>query len=320
MKSYNEIYPAEGWADKILKYLQKVALEKPNMYAKTKRRYEALAYSLLDSASLIASILEEDSLVPSSNDEFDELSSTDDRIHKKLAEVNQRFRKTEEFSTSKFSTSDLDKHSESDGSDESSDYSYYDICKYYDVVLKGASVLNFGYSEVNECAKLLYLWFHTRFMPEIQDPDFTCQLRYLPIWITSFIIVYGKYFQQGKIAKFKEIVDRWCEKVQQGKGGIYAIPFQVYKIEKDFKDGVCQPSDYTIEAVIINDLLANGCLYRLGDNEYDGAVRYNSNDLVNVVRDRNPALFTKIRNRVVKRQELIREIGLTPVGDIDTNE
>lgn len=324
---YNEIYPAEGWAKKISEFLTRVVEQKPRMYAKTKRRYINLGCVLLDCVYKIFSILEEDSLVPEdTTDEFNDLaSSTDTRIlHEKLAEMTQKLKTVDEFAEPHRNVPPKverkeESHSESD-SDDSPKYNYHQTIEYYDTIFKEASTHNFGFREVNECAKLLYKWFHTRFAPEIPDPDFHCQIRYLPTWVSSFIITYGRYYQECKLDTFRMALDRWCDKVERGEGGIYAIPFEIYRVESDFKKGTYQPKEYTLEAVVITDILINGYLFNLGEDNFDGMVRYNFDDVANVVKERNPSLLPKIRTRFAKRSELVREIGLTPVGGSDIDE
>lgn len=319
MKTYNEIYPAERYADKILTYLRKVAAEKPNMYAKTKKRYEDLASVMMECSGLILSILEEDSLVPKNTDEFDELSSAGDDLKNKFDQLSKKFQQAEKFSSdSKMNSRKSDGDPIQPG--HSSAHIYYRTCADYHQVLKEASACNFGYSEVNKCAQLLYKWFHTRFLPDVPDPDFLCKIEYLPSWITNFILVFGKYYEDKRINVFESTIERWCNRVESGTAGNYAIPFEIYKLDNDIKKGACKPDDYTISAVIINDILSSGKLYQLGPGEYEGDILYDPGDLPRIVNDRNPSLFPKIRTRISKMNQLISEIGLTPVGDGDADE
>lgn len=324
---YNEIYPAEGWAKKISKFLTRVVEQKPRMYAKTKRRYINLGCVLLDCVNKIFSILEEDSLVPEdTTDEFNDLaSSTDTRIlHEKLAEMTRKLQTVDDFAkprrNSSLQAQSCEEPSSESDSDDSPKYSYYETIEYYDSVFKEASAHNFGYSEVNECAKLLYKWFHTRFAPDVPDSNFHCQIRYLPIWISSFIITYGRYYQASKLESFRSSLDKWCKKVDSGKGGNYAMPYDIYRLEHDFKEGKCQPEEYTLEAVVIADILVSEYLFLLGEDNFEGMVHYKFDDVANIVRDRNPSLMPQIKSRIAKRKLLVREIGLTPVGGSSIDE
>lgn len=322
---YNEIYPSERWADKISKFLTQVVEQKPRMYAKTKKRYIDLGCVLLDCAYKIFSILEEDSLVPGeSTDEFNDLESSVDNtqvLKDKLSDMVQKLQAVEDFSDTRksYPTSSYPKPKDKSIVDVPK-YSYYETIEYYGQVFKEASIHNFGYTEVNDCAKLLNRWFQTRFLPEIQDPTFNCQIRYLPSWVSSFIIAYGKYYSLSKVDAFKSMLDKWCDKVESGNGGIYTMPYQIYQLDHDFKEGKCQPQDYTIEAVIISDILNSECLFKLMEGEFDGMVLYGQDDVVNVVKDRNPSLLPKIKTRIARRSSLVREIGLTPVGGFDVDE
>ena len=304
MKTYNEIYPIEGWAEKISRNLTKIADEKPNMYAKTKVRYQKLAESLLDSVEKIAIILESDSLVPKSNNEFYELSDkTESSISDKLNYINNRVHEAENFSANRFSPT-----YPKDGSVNS----LKETLHYFDSILQSSSTINFGYSEVNECARLLYRWFHSRFCPDIENKQFKFQHRYLPTWICNFIILYGKYNSCNMNTQFKQMIESWCDGVDQGTAGNYAVPYEIYQLEK-----VNDPADYTIDAVVMNDILTNECLYQLSDTPSQCILHYDHNILISVVRDRNPSLHSKIVTRIAKRRELIKVIGLTPVGGIE---
>lgn len=306
MKTYHEIYPIEGWADKISKHLEAIAADKPNMYAKTKQRYEKLADSLLDSVAKIALILEEDSLVSKSNNEFDELSDNSSlSISDKLKQVNARFHQLENFSKDNVGTLNH----------IPGGVQHKETIDYFDMILREASVHNFGYSEVNECAKMLYQWFHTRFRPDFIDVDFKYNIHYIPTWICDFIILYGKYHHANQNKLFVKMIDKWCVEVTTGSKGNYAIPYEVYNLEKEFN-----PSDYTIDAVVINDILSSQYLYKLFEDEFQGVIHYDYNVLISVVKDRNPSLHSKVITRIAKRKELIKEIGLTPVGGSIINE
>lgn len=305
MKTYNEIYPIEGWADKISKHITKIADEKPNMYAKTKRRYEKLAESLLDSVSKIAIILEEDSLLSKTTDEFNELDDADNpvSITEQIDKLNQKFHRVEDLSNEGTSVS------------TSSKVAHKTTIDYFDAVLFEASTYNFGYSQINECARMLYLWFHTRFRPDISDPTFRYNIHYIPNWICDFILLYGKYHHAKQNKTFVKMIEKWCVDVQTSSIGNYALPYPVYEMDKSV-----DPADYTIDAVIINDILSSECLYKLFEDKFSGVIHYDNNVLVAVVKDKNPSLQSKIITRIAKRRELIKEIGLTPVGGIDGSE
>lgn len=316
-KKYSEIYPMERWAERISESLENIANEKPNMYAKTKQRYENLACSLLDSVSKIAVILEEDSLVSKNTDEFNELDSPSHNqiICKKIQDLTKTFEGVMNLSESHSNTNSPNSNSSSFGS-SSSNYRKTNstAMNYFEKVLKESTIVNFGYSEVNHCMKLLYKWFHTRFRPETYNEKFRYNISYIPEWIDSFIVLYGKYHSLGKNDSFESMLDVWCTRVESESDFAYALPYEVYQVGKDKN-----PKDFTIDAVVIYDLLFNGSLYKLSEDEFDGVIHLEYDKFISTVKSCNPALHPKISTRIPKRKQLISEIGLTPVGGSDTN-
>lgn len=331
MKTYYEIYPIEGWADKISKSLKEIAEDKnrPGMYSKTRTRYQNLANVLLNSLSSIAVILEENLLIPESNNEFDELSSSVDQLDilSKLQLLNNKFKKLEEFSNDSSSLyksrslQNLNSGIENIEDDESSDTSNsppnvdLDITNnqtilYFDDILYQSSIHNFGYSEVNLCAKLIYKWFHTRFRSEYSC-DFKYNIKYIPKWISYFIMLYGKYHSEGRNSDFESMINTWCNRVESKENNVYSIPWEIYNLDK-----TSNPMDCTIDAIVINDILSDNMLYKLSSYEFKGIVNFECSLLITIIKERNPSLHPKIVTRIARRNELIKEIGLTPVGGV----
>jgi len=301
----------ERWAERISDCLDQVLEVRPGMYKKTKQRYENLADSLLKSAEKIAIILESDSLRSKNNDEFNELeplesspvNSAYDRIMTKLKNARNAVE-----SESDFSSNSINNRS----STENLFMKTYEAIDYFDSILCEASSFNFGYTEVNQCAEMLYYWFHTRFKPDVSDPTFKYNIQYLPEWICNFIILYGKYNSSKSNEQFVKLIDKWCTTVINGSCGNYAIPYEVFQLSKDK-----EPSDYTIDSVVINDLLMNGMLYKLSRDSCDCMIYLDPSLLIQIVKENNPSLHSKIVTRISHRKELIEEIKLTPTGGYD---
>lgn len=324
MKTYYEIYPIEGWADKVSKSLKEIADDKnrPKMYSKTRKRYEHLANTLLNSLSSIAIILEENLLIPESNNEFDELASSDNLdILSKLQLLNDKFIQLEEFanntnlhkpkSSSRTDPVPTNSSSSPKQSFTNNINNNKESIKYFNDILYECTMHNFGYSEINECAKLLYKWFNTRFISKYSH-DFKYNIKYIPNWICYFIILYGKYHHDGRNQDFLYMINTWCENIISGNNTTYSIPYEIYKLDK-----TTNPLDCTIDAVVINDILSDGGMYKLSSYEHKGVINYEHDLVITVVKERNPSLHPKIVTRIARRGDLVREIGLTPVGGVN---
>ena len=311
MDKYYEIYPMERWAEKISNGLDQVLEVRPGMYKKTKQRYENLAECLIQSAEKIAIILESDSLRSKNTDEFNELETSDESEVSAYQRIMKKLENVRDISDLEHSFSSGNVHY-SRSSGENLFVKTFEAIDYFDSVLSEASMYNFGYTEVNQCAEMLYYWFHTRFKPEVPDSTFKYNIQYLPEWICNFIILYGKYNHTDSNDQFVKLIDKWCTTVINGSCGNYAIPYEVYQLNKD-KD----PSDYTIDSVVISDLLMNGMLYKLSRDSCSCMIYLDPSLLIQIVKENNPSLHSQIVTRIAHRKELIEKIGLTPIGGSD---
>ena len=292
---YLEIYPMENCADKISKQLDQVLEVKPNMYAKTKDRYKKLAYSLLQSVEKISNILEDGCLVGDSHnsDEFDELSSSEDRCPAELSQAVDSV-KDQIDSYSQFTSN-------------SSRLSNKKILSTFAQVLEDASNYPFEYLEVRECAKFVYKWFKTRFIPDVKNLNFRYNIKHLPDWITYMIILYGYYQHLGKTEVLMKMLDRWCSDVQQDDTNTYAIPYEAYNLMRSVK-----PESFTMNAVVIGDLLMEGKYHLLTDTHFTCSnVCLQYAPVVSVVKSKNPSLLPVIRTRIAKQDQLIQDCNLT---------
>lgn len=288
---YLEIYPLENCADKISKQLDAIIESNPNMYSKTKKRYKKLAIDLLKSVEKITSILEADSLASVDRLEFDPGIESDMNVKDivdAVTDVNRKVNSLESFIES--STNSINKATLSQ----------------YAKVIESASKHNFHYVEVNECASILYKWFFTRFISN-KNPRFRYKIDQIPIWICNIIIVYGKYLSHNNTEYCIDMFNRWCDSIVSSDSVIWAVPYEVYQLSRC----VC-PENYTMEAVIIGDILMDELFYLLTEDYSPGILcNLDCYPVASSVKLNNPSLLPKIRTRLTNREDLIKDCHLT---------
>lgn len=274
----------ESAAKKISDMLDEILEKQPRMYEKTRIRYKDLAVSMLSSVEKIAKIAQLDALSPHSNDEFDELSSIgfDSSIDIALKHAQQEVETAKSFTSTK--NEDL----------------FIDL-NVIDEIFYEVSQIEFGWNEVNQCARLLYMWFHTRF---IEKPVQTCNYRYLGGWITKFIVQFGNHCAKHSCSNFESSLYDWCKRLDITHS-VYAQPFFIYNA-LDASD----PVDFTLEAVLVNDLLYSKGLYKLSE-KYK---MFDSLEVCRIVKAKNPSLTPKINMRFAKQQELLSSVEFSSSG------
>lgn len=289
---YIEVSRIQTHADKIDKQLSSILSEHPQIYAKTRDKYKKLAISLLSSVEKIASILEENSLATLDNDRV-------------------------EFSTADFDISDVYcamKHTSdridlcnnflAASSEDISDNVNKMTLKKYGRVLEQASVHDFGYYEVNTCALILNKWFKSRF--SVNDPAFKYNIAYIPEWITNIIIMYGKYQSINDTDSFISMMYSWCDGLSASPTR-WAVPYEVHDLSKSV-----DPHSYTINAVLIGDILMDEVLYQLTEsNAPDIVANLECYPVASTVKLKNPSLLPTIRTRLAKRDSLAKQCNLT---------
>ena len=298
--AYIEIGPIEKNANKISKQLDILLEQKPNMYTKTRERYQKLAHSLLQSVEKISNILEEECLI-SHEHEFNEF---------------------EELSNSEIDVSDI---SDAIDSIQSQLQSYEQLacsdnvplperrCSNKDIISRFAQILfegsnkAFECEEACKCATILHKWFRTRFTPVVKNPKFRYQISQIPEWIYYIVILFGKYQSDNNIQDFLTMFNNWCEDVENNPSNCWAVPYQVYELSKSI-----QPESFTLNAVVLFDILMEDLYYLLTESSFsDSKVFLDGSAVANIVRMNNPALLPKIRTRLSNHRKLIDECNLT---------
>lgn len=285
---YLEIYPSEVAARKINKHLDKMLETKPRVYRKTLLRYRKLALLLLECVTKIVRMLQSEVLLSSEDTEFQELTSDVDveqieELCDTVENLGNLIDKKPSPETKKLSADTL--HS-------------------YKTVFKQGAETDFGYAEVNECAKLLDYWITHRFSG--LNPNFKFQIKQVPIWATFIVIAYGKYHSLGYSIKFVSDFKEWCDNLDSDMGNLWVLPYNIFNMTKK-----AEASNFTIDAMVIYDILIEGCLYQLTE----GSIPMDSSYIARLIKEYLPDKAHDVRTRITKQKELIETLNLHPTNN-----
>lgn len=299
--SYLEIYPIENYAEKISKQLDDVLVAKPNMYEKTRGRYKRLAYSLLQSVEKISAILEEESLVSCTSNEFDELSNEPSDVAEIVDTLESIKQGVDSFTSFVQCKNDTTKTTSSDNINNK------EIFRQYAKVLSEGAIHRFATVEATECAQIIYMWFETRFM-STKSANFRYQISQIPIWISSIVLLYGHFINIGQPHMLRSIMQRWSVKVVSDSSFVWAVPYEVQNFVKDNLSA----ESFTLEAVLIYDMLIEELYHQLALPYFsDADVAISPSYVADVVKKARPELERDIRVRFAKQSELVSKCNLT---------
>lgn len=290
---YIEIYPAEVAAKKILAHLEHILKEKPKVYKKTILRYKKLAELLIVCLDKINQFIESETLLSSDDTEFDELSKpADDNI--------ESFKNSGSIQRLSTHLEDFDNlHT------TGQKYNSASTILKFSTILQTGSNLDFGYEEVNQCARLINMWFQARIPKSSKDSDFRYNINQIPLWISQIIITYGYYFEQGKVYDLEQEFTYWCKEVKEDPHNIFRVPYCVYNTCRSDKREC-----FTLSAVLIADILDEKCYYSLKD-----AVKTEGNDVASIVKLNNSALTKAIRTRINNQEVLLDTLEFTSTAE-----
>lgn len=283
---YLEIYPSEVAARKISKHLDKMAQVKPRVYRKTLLRYKKLAYLLIECVTKIVRLLQSEVLLSSEDTEFQELIANFD---------------VEQIDELRDSVDSLGNLIEKKPSAESKRLASDTLRQYRDVFTVAAEQ-DCGYAEVNECTDLLHYWITRRFSG--LNPNFKYQIKQMPVWATYIIVAYGKYHSMGESIKFVQDFKQWCDGLDSDTSNCWALPYNVFNMTK-----TVDPNNFTLDAMVIYDILTNGPLYQLIDDK--AKVPMDSSYIAKLIKETKPEYAHDVRTRFTRQKTLISNIGLT---------
>ena len=288
MDYYNRLHSLFDTSEKVLRLTNDVVENRPQIqYAKTKQRYQDIVINLMQAVNKMLPLVEEGLLIPDeTSDEFNELSKN---LIDRINETAQN-------------TPSADLKAVIQPAHKGND----NIFVLFDSVFADAAITEFRYEEVNVCAKSLYRWFHARF---IEHPG-VYKTTELSNWVRNFIIAFGKASHNDTLYNLQNHIETWCQKLETDSVK-YAIPYEIYKIDK-YKD----VNEYTLEAVLISDMLFSECLYRLTKSELPNSqIVLDALAVPNFVRNKNKSLAADIRTRFSKPDMALRI--LRPIKGVD---
>lgn len=279
MDYYNRLHSLSDTAEKVLRLVNDVVANRPQVqYAKTKQRYQDVVTNLMQAVNKMLPLVEEGFLIPDeTSDEFNELSRN------LIDKINDAVQNTQQ--------ADLKAviQPANNGKDN--------IFVLFDSVFAEAAEMEFGYEEVDMCAKSLYQWFHARFI----DHPGVYKTSELANWVRNFILAFGKASHNNTLYQLQSHIETWCQKLE-AETVKYAVPYEIYMMGKQ-KD----IDEYTIEAVLISDILFSACLYRLTKQELPHSqIVLDALAVPDFVRNKNKSLAPEIRTRFSKPDMAIR--------------
>ena len=266
---------------------------KPRVYRKTLLRYKVLAQLLLECVIKIVRMLQSEVLLSSSNAEFQELSTEFD---------------TEQIEELKDSVTNLGNLIEKKPSSENRKIAGETLST-YKAVFNEAADHDFGYAEANECAKLLDYWIRRRFSGF--NPNFKYQIKQLPIWATYIIVAYGKYHSVGGTIKFTNDFKTWCDELDNDASNCWALPYSIFSMTKDFN-----PNNFTLDSMVIYDILINGCLYKLMDIK----IPMDSFYIAQAIKTYRPENSHDVITRFTKQRVLAETLNLHPTDAAEEDD
>ena len=240
-----DVYTAKSQLQKMISYIDSLISDNHRMYNKSKDRWNEIRSLSMQLAQSISGLLKSAAIEDTDNtfdDSDQEMNSVIRSIQAELDDIKKfvNYKDTSPPSTPDVKVPYTAKRA---------------IISMYDEVLRSLSTGSTGFIEADDCARLLYMWFHTRFISCTND--FRYNIRQLSSWIYAFCIGYAESVKFNQSEEFKSAIISWCDKLSD-EPVKYAVPYEVYQICSD------DSSDHmTLTAVVIWDILMNSGLNRL---------------------------------------------------------
>lgn len=232
-----DIYSAESHVKKLLEYVQQLADTQPRMYEKSRERLRELASTCKEVVKVISDVLQEEALQADqsefgrSNDVADMLES----MQGQLREL-QSFVGSPAIPSSKLSSSAKRR-----------------AFRDYQTALCDLSNAEISNTYASDCAKLLWRWFHTRFVNN-KSSQFRYNIARFPNWVRDIVIAYGKAVADDAVLQFEAEFSGWIDEIP-ASNIMFAVPKDIYSINSNPK-----PEDMSLEAVVIWDMLLDAGL------------------------------------------------------------
>lgn len=260
-----DIYSAQRNTEKLLKYVKDLADTRPNLYEKSKDRLRDVASTCGQVISIIAEILQDEVLV----DDGAEFGGGSGDLNSVLTIM-----QTQLDQLKAFAGVNTVQEENSQAKSKSSNRNRSQILRDYRLCLSKLSTIDSGYACVDECARLLWRWFDTRFLRLASNSKFKYNMKRFPIWIRDIVMMYGASLHDGSQVVFMQEFQTWLNSISSDPKARdrYAIPFNIYQFNRSPLS-----SQATLEAAVIWDMLVSFGLSEIcrEDDEFylnDGSV------------------------------------------------
>lgn len=207
------------------------------MYQKSKDRLKELANTCNQVIVVISEILQDEALINDQQDdefggsEVTDLDSFLDSVEYKISELRQFLNSPKPIHVTTSSASTAKKRA----------LFTYKHC------LSSISNANIAVLEAEDCGRLLWKWFSTRFLESTES--FKYNMKKLPRWIRDIVLLYGYHLECGTLNDFLSSFNKWLISVSEDSNN-YAVPYDVYNFDK-----YPNPEMLTLSSVVIWDIL-----------------------------------------------------------------
>lgn len=240
---------AEKAADKLLKFVQSVAMSDSKLYGKSKQRLQSIADVCSQVVTAVSSILQTE-ILQSEQQEFESKPNVD--IYEQVATLSAEIDKLKEFiqfsesapnSSDNESTSQVeevvdDEPVEKSNNTESGKLSsdeMKEIVSKYGAALRDAATTDSGSEVCNRLADVLWRWFQNRIFTQYSNaPPFHYGVHRLKRIIYSFVILYGWYIENRTEDMFFRYFEDWLTSLRiSSDSNKWIAPYEVYQIERN---------------------------------------------------------------------------------------
>lgn len=286
-----DMQSAEKVADKLLTFVQSVAMSDSKLYGKSKQRLQSIANVCSQVVTAVSGILQTE-ILESDQQEFE--SKPDVDIYEQVASLSAEIEKLKEFiqfpdssncdpvvnndlveddSVAESSDSDIDVMSSNDNVSENIDDAKLSpdemksIVSKYGCVLKNAANTDCGIPAGNQVTSILWRWFQARIFTKYSNaPPFHYSVHRFKSIIYSFIVLYGKHFEDGTVELFLRYFEDWISSLSTShESNKWIAPYDVYQIER-----AVDTNHANLTAVVLYDVLMDTVLKPLLDKKSDG--------------------------------------------------
>ena len=233
-----DIYTAKIAADKLLDFVRTYIASEPTMYQRTKVRYTELAETCSTVSKVITTYMDSPKRRGQAASELSNASSDTSSAVAVLDPPDASQPKPASTPT----------------------YNNKQMFANYSAVLYRLSTRSTGYPVADDCTRILWDWFDTRFIKG-KSPKFCYNIKMMHKWLQTIVIVFGNHHRDGTLPEFINHMDSWCMSLLDSPDSCtHAVPFQIHYASKHLSEvGV------SLQSVVLWDILYDHGLKELCD-------------------------------------------------------